>query len=170
MAQLKRILVPTDFSPTSDIAFNYALDMAARYGATLHVLHVLEDLRYATMYPDGYFVELAALREQLSEEAGARLATAAAQCTAVQVVATTDVEVGRPDQVIVEQATSRGTDLIVMGTHGRSGFAHLMLGSVAERVLRTAPCPVLIVRDTSRTADIIAAEAVTRSQVGFQPA
>jgi hypothetical protein len=52
-----------------------------------------------------------------------------------------------------------------MGTHGRGGFAHLMLGSVAERVLRTAPCPVLTVRDSSRAADAIAAEAVRKRQV-----
>jgi universal stress protein A len=169
MAQLKRILLPTDFSPTSDIAFNYALDMAARYGATIHLLHVVDDARYATAYPDGFFIELPELRKQLSEAADERLTTAAARSADVNVIATTGVIAGRPAQVIVEQATTRGTDLIVMGTHGRSGFAHLMLGSVAERVLRTAPCPVLVVRDTSRTADIIAAEAVTRRQVEFQP-
>ena len=88
----------------------------------------------------------------------------AVRCAALPVPATIEVAVGRPARVIIETATNRGTDLIVMGTHGRSGVAHLVLGSVAERVVRTAPCAVLTVRDTSRIADAIATESLTRTK------
>jgi nucleotide-binding universal stress UspA family protein len=164
------MLVPTDFSPASDIAFTYAVDMAVRQGCSIHLLHIIDDASFATAYPDGFYVELPGLRAQLIGEATGRLEEKAAKCMAAGVTATTEVAVGRPARAIVEEATSRGTDLIVMGTHGRSGFAHLVLGSVAERVVRTAPCPVLTVRDTSRIADVIAAEAVARRQAEQQPA
>ena len=162
MSRVKRLLVPTDFSPTSDIAFRYALDMAARNGASIHLLHVIEDGSFAAAYPDGLFVELPGLREQLIRDAQKRLDQTAKDCAAANVVATSQVIVGQPAACINAEANTRGSDLIVMGTHGRTGFAHLMLGSVAERVLRSAQCPVLTVRDSSRVADIIAAEAVTK--------
>jgi nucleotide-binding universal stress UspA family protein len=165
MSRVKRLLVPTDFSPTSGIAFNYALDMAAREKASLHLLHVIEDASFAAAYPDGLYVEFPGMREQLTGEAQKRLDAVADACAAAEVEVTTQVLVGRPSECITGEANTRGSDLIVMGTHGRGGFAHLMLGSVAERVLRTAQCPVLIVRDTSRAADIIAADAVTRRQM-----
>jgi universal stress protein A len=164
MSRVKRLLVPTDFSPTSDIAFNYALDMAAREGASIRLLHVIEDASFAAAYPDGLFVELPGLREKLIGQARERLDDAVKACAAMQVAATTHVLVGSPAARITGEANDCGTDLIVMGTHGRTGLAHLMLGSVAERVLRTAQCPVLTVRDSSRTADIIAADAVRRRQ------
>jgi universal stress protein A len=159
MTAIKRMLVPTDFSPASDIAFLYAIDMAAREGSTLHLLHVVDEASFATAYPDGFYVELPGVRAQLSDEANAKLRDMAARCAAANVEATTEVAVGRAARVIAETATVRGTDLIVIGTHGRSGFAHLVLGSVTERVVRIAPCPVLTVRDTSRIADAIAAQA-----------
>jgi universal stress protein A len=162
MTAIKRMLVPTDFSAASDIAFLYAIDMAAREGSTLHLLHVVDEASFATAYPDGFYVELPGVRAQLSDEANAKLRDMAARCAAANVEATTEVAVGRAARVIAETATARGTDLIVIGTHGRSGFAHLVLGSVTERVMRIAPCAVLTVRDTSRLADAIAAEAAAR--------
>jgi nucleotide-binding universal stress UspA family protein len=164
MSEIKRMLVPTDFSPASDIAFNYALDMARRQGASLHLLHVIDDASFATAYPDGFYVELPGLRAQLTDEAKRRLEAMTSRCETLGVTASVEVAIGRPARIVTEVAAFRGTDLIVMGTHGRSGFAHLVLGSVAERVVRTAPCAVLTVRDTSRIADSIAAEAVTRRQ------
>jgi hypothetical protein len=73
-------------------------------------------------------------------------------CIAARVTTTTHAQVGQPSRTIVDVAKSRGTDPIVMGTHGRSGFAHFVLGSVAARVVRTAPCAVLTVREASRVA------------------
>jgi nucleotide-binding universal stress UspA family protein len=163
MPGIKRMLVPTDFSPTSDMAFNYAVDLAAREGSSLQALHVIDDGSLATAYPDGFYVELPGLRAQLTEEAERRLDEMVARCTARGVTATKAVKVGRPAPLIVDTATTCGTDLIVMATHGRTGFAHLMLGSVAERVLRVAPCPVLTVRDTARVSDALA-EAVVHQE------
>lgn len=164
MSEIRRMLVPTDFSPASDIAFDYAIDMAARQRASVHLLHVIDDASFATAYPDGFYIELPGLRVQLTEEAAKRLEEMAARAAAAEVPATIEVAVGRPARIVIQVAKDRGIDLIVMGTHGRSGFAHLVLGSVAERVVRTAPCAVLTVRDTSRIADAIAAEAVARRQ------
>jgi len=149
MSRVKRLLVPTDFSATSEIAFNYALDMAARDGASIHLLHVIEDASFAAAYPDGLYVELPGLRDQLIGEAQKRLDAVAAVCAAAKVEAATQVIVGRPSDAITAEANTRGTDLIVMGTHGRGGLAHLLLGSVAERVVRSAACPVLIVRPSA---------------------
>jgi universal stress protein A len=159
MPAIKRMLVPTDFSAASDLAFTYALDMASRVGAAVRLLHVIDDASFATAYPDGFYVESPGLRAQLIEEATKRLESRAAKCAAAGIDATVEVAVGRPARVIADTAINRGTDLIVMGTHGRSGFAHLVLGSVAERLVRTAPCPVLTVRDTARVADTLATSA-----------
>ena len=160
MPDIKRVLMPTDFSPASDIAFRYALDLAGNQHATLHLLHVIEESSFAAAYPDGFYVEPPGLRAQVIDEAILRLKEMLAACVTARVTSTTEVQVGRPSRTIVDIAKSRGTDLIVMGTHGRSGVAHFVLGSVAERVVRTAPCAVLTVRETSRVADLVADEAL----------
>jgi nucleotide-binding universal stress UspA family protein len=168
MPSIKSILVPTDFSPASDIAFRYGLDMAVTQGSAIHLIHALDDVSFATAYPDGLYVELPGLREQLVADATKRLQSMVAEGAAAGIAATAQTVVGRPARMIVEVAKARASDLIVMGTHGRGGFAHMVLGSVAERVVRTAPCAVLTVRDSSHTADVVA-EEVTRAH-GAQPA
>lgn len=160
MPQIKRILVPTDFSYTSDLAVEYAIDLARKFGASIHVLHVVEDVNFTTVYPDGFFAELPTLRAQLMSQAQSRIAETASRCATANVTVTTQVTDGRPTPVITEIAALRGTELIVMGTHGRGGVAHMVMGSVAERVVRTAPCPVFTVRDTMRVADAITASVV----------
>lgn len=170
MAQIKRMLVPTDFSPASDLALEYAVDMAFRCGASIHLLHVLEDPVLTTAYPDGYFVELPDLLKQMTEDAERRLRDAAKMCATANVDATTQVIIGRPARSIAQEAADRGVDLIVMGTHGRGGFAHLVLGSVAERILRIAPCPVLTVRETKQITEAPKAEASARSLPTAMPA
>ena len=164
MPEFKRILLPTDFSATSEIAFNYVLDLAPRKASSVHLLHVIDDASVATAYPDGFYVELPGIRAQLAQEATRRLEEMVECCAGRGVAATASVGVGRPATLILETATNSGTDLIVMGTHGRTGLAHLMLGSVAERVLRVAPCPVLTLRDTARVADLLAADTVHQQQ------
>src|SRR5215207_2649995 len=104
MSRIKRMLVPTDFSPTSDIAFNYALDMAAREGASVRLLHVIEDASFAAAYPDGLFVQLPGLREKLVDEARKRLEDAVKTCAAAQVIATSEVLVGAPASCITGEA------------------------------------------------------------------
>ena len=161
MTEIQRILVPTDFSPASDIALQYAIDMAPRLGSQIDLLHVVDDASFAAASPDGLLFEVPGIRQRLIQDAAIRLKESVDRCNAAGLVTTDEVVVGKPARIIAQAATSRGTDLIVMGTHGRGAFAHLVLGSVAERVVRTAPCAVLTVRDSSQIADVLAAEVAT---------
>jgi universal stress protein A len=168
MPPIKSILVPTDFSPASDIAFRYAVDLAVTQDSAVHVIHAVDEASLAAAYADGLYVEPRGLREQLVAEANRRLQPMVALCVATGVAATSETVVGGPARMIADVARRRASDLIVMGTHGRGGFAHLLLGSVAERVVRTAPCAVLTVRDSSATADAVAEAAVAAH--GVHPA
>jgi nucleotide-binding universal stress UspA family protein len=141
------VLVATDFSPTSVHALDYARMLAHRFDAPLHLLHVVEDPVVAAAWSEAYAVDVAGLRARLILEAEGRIK---AQADALgDITVTTEVLVGSPARAIVGAAADRGAGLIVMGTHGRSGVTHWLLGSVAERVVRTAPCPVLTVRDAA---------------------
>jgi universal stress protein A len=157
MLAIRRILVPTDFSPASDLAVDYAVGMARRYGGTVEVLHIVDETSLATALSQVLGTDWPDLRDRLIREAERQLAEVRAKCALAQVSASSHVLTGQAARAIAERAINSGADLIVMGTHGRSGVAHLVLGSVAERVLRIAPCPVLVVRDTRRVADILAA-------------
>jgi len=146
MTRISRILVPTDFSATADAALDYAFGLAARFGASLQLLHVLDDpFVFEGMSAEAYIAETPALRTAMLEDARERLRHRAAP-REDGVPIETEVLFGHGARTIAEYAAERGVDLIVMGTHGRTGFAHLMVGSVAERLVRTAPCPVLTVR------------------------
>lgn len=159
MSRITRLLVPTDFSAVSDNALNQAIELAASNGASVHLLHVIDNAVFTAVYPDAVFVELPGVLERVTEDAETRLKEAAKTCAACKVPATTRVVIGPPAACIGEEAAAAGSDLIVMGTHGRGGVAHFVLGSVAERVLRTAQCPVLTVRDLARTPAAPAAKA-----------
>ncbi len=132
MSHITRLLVPTDFSSTSEAAVRYAIDIAPP-GAAVHLMHVIDDMSLTAAYPDGFFVELPGLREQLIEEAQRQLIDAARHASGTNLTITTEALVGRPVPAIVQTATVRNADLIVVGTHGRTGVAHVLLGSVAER-------------------------------------
>jgi nucleotide-binding universal stress UspA family protein len=163
MSQVQRILVPTDFSETSDLATDYAIDMAFRYGASIRFIHALDDLNYLAVYPEGY-VDVPSLRIHLEIEAQERLGALVKRCKANHVEAEGIVLSGRPAGVIVDEAAAHQIDLVVMGTHGRTGVAHMVMGSVAERVVRIAPCPVLTVRSNVQRAVKVAADATARHQ------
>ena len=148
MIVLKKVLVATDFSEPSDAALAYGRELAFTFGAQLVVAHVAENtLTRGFGGGDGFvFVDPALQR---SVEAGARrqLETLISdedreQLYAAAVVLTSNV----PAHAITEYAKEAAVDLIVLGTHGRGAVAQLLMGSVAERVVRTAPCPVLTVR------------------------
>jgi nucleotide-binding universal stress UspA family protein len=139
--------VPTDFSDTSDAALEAARDFAAAHGASLHLLHVFEDIYAATAFaPEVYGVVPLEVRQSALEAARKALAARILPDDEARFRVTTEIVTGNPGRSIVEQAVVLGADLIVMGTHGRSGVVHLLLGSVTEKVIRTAPCPVLTVR------------------------
>jgi len=155
-----RILVPTDFSEPSDAALEYAATLAGRLGASLHLLHVFEDpyLSGGAFAAEMYAPIPADLRDTLLTEAKKQLEDRLAKLAADRFQATADVYTGPTARAIADYAKANDLDLIVMGTHGRGGMAHLLLGSVAERVVRTAPCPVLTVRTATATVpEIVAA-------------
>jgi universal stress protein A len=146
MVRITRILVPTDFSAAADAALDYAYELVGKFGASLEILHVLDHpLVVDGMAGEAYVSEAPTLRTAMLLEAQERLRHRATPGAGVPPVHT-EVLFGYGARTIAEYAAERGVDLIVMGTHGRTGFAHLLLGSVAERLVRTAPCPVLTVR------------------------
>jgi nucleotide-binding universal stress UspA family protein len=146
----KRILVPMDFSAPSDAALEYARSVAARYGASLHLVHVAED-PYRAFYSAEVFVpEIEGLREEILSDTEKRLKGRLRAADVTDFGATANSVIGTPAGSIVEYAGGHDIDLIVMGTHGRGGMSHLLMGSVAERVVRTAPCPVLTVREAPK--------------------
>jgi nucleotide-binding universal stress UspA family protein len=140
----RRILVPTDFSAPSDVALDCARRIAAGFAASVHLLHVLAEVPgtsgtgpelFVTEGPEAHSMRLIDARDRLTHRITAD--------DRVALRATTEVIFGSPAQIIVDFAADNHFDLIVMGTHGRTGMAHLLVGSVAERVVRTAGCPVL---------------------------
>jgi len=133
---INKILLPIDFSVPAERAAGYAATLARSLGASIHLVHVLEDVTQPTRYEDS--------RSKLLALA-ASLAPAAARTSV-------EVRSGRPATAIIDAAIDYGCDLIVMATHGRSGVSHLVLGSVAEEVIRHARCPVLAVRQSGAAA------------------
>ena len=141
---IKRILVPTDFSPHAEAALAYASDLAAAVGASVHLLHVVEDPLAAGAWSAAmYTAEIAGLQVNLVRDAEQRLREYAADHRGT---GGTEVRSGNVAKTVLDVARERAIDLIVMGTHGRTGLAHAVMGSVAERVVRLAPCPVLTLR------------------------
>ena len=144
-----KILVPLDFEAPSLHALDYAKDLSQRFGASLQVLHVIPNpylpSAYLPLVTDIPIISPSSL-EDLAQEARKRLEEVLPKAAREALRATTSIKVGDARTVILEHANEQQIDLIVMGTHGRKGAAHLLLGSVAERIVRAAPCPVLTVR------------------------
>jgi universal stress protein A len=145
---ITKILVPMDFSPHAERAFSYATTLAQRFGASLGLVHVVEDPYVTGAWSAEIFVpDVGGILEQLTAGAEQQLATLRQSAIALGLAVETAVRSGRPAQAILEHAKDGGFDLIVMGTHGRTGLSHVVMGSVAERVVRKAPCPVLTVHE-----------------------
>jgi nucleotide-binding universal stress UspA family protein len=155
-----RILVPTDFSAPSHAALTLAKRMAATSGASLHLLHVLEDSMTTAAATLGVYAPMAELREKWLEGARSLLSTQLTPEEQASFRSTGVVIFGTPARTIVEHAKTNGIDLIVMGTHGRGAVEHMLMGSVAERVVRAATCPVLTVRDNGTVRAATAMTAV----------
>jgi nucleotide-binding universal stress UspA family protein len=149
MIALKRVLVPTDFSEASTIALLYGKAFAQNFQASLHILHVIEErtLAYGELISGSVPpLDLPAILDQIEKGARDRLSQVLTEAEREQFQAELVTVVGSPFLEIVRYAKAQDIDLIVMGTHGRGPIAHLLMGSVAERVVRKAPCPVLTVR------------------------
>lgn len=142
IVNIRKILVPTDFTIFSDQAVDYAAMVATRFDAKILLVHVIEPLTYSvtdTIQVVDHFVALKTIAEPILDNLQKKLLKKGLQ-------AETIILKGNPYLEIVEKASKAGVDLIIMGTHGRTGLKHLLMGSVAERVVRLAPCPVLVVR------------------------
>jgi nucleotide-binding universal stress UspA family protein len=151
MKPFKKILVPVDFSACSGEAVHAAAELAQRYDAELAIVHVFEPIMYTT--PDGNpFLVPGQVEGLLADYAKAlERAKGEAQAAGAKRVRAEELQ-GFAAPEIVAYATRGGCDLIVIGTHGRTGFKHALLGSVAEKVVRTAPCPVLTIRSSQQPA------------------
>jgi len=149
---IKTILVPTDFSDNSESALDYAVALATQFKAALHLVHVCQIPSPATAAMDGMIVSLSEWESELRMAAEAAMAKLVARIPGVPV--STEIAVGNPPAGIVTAAVERGVDLIVMGTHGRGPLMHFVMGNVAERVVRMAPCPVLTVRQPTLGATL----------------
>jgi universal stress protein A len=161
---VQHVLVPIDFSNTADRALEYALALAQQLQARLTLLHVLHltPLAMGDMTTGVPVTALDALEteaHQLLQASLDRVQHAGLQgdCLLVQ---------GTPTHTIVETAGEQEVDLIIMGTHGRTGLAHVLLGSVAEHVIRQAPCPVLVMR---KTMDVPDTSATSEDALPEQP-
>ena len=139
----KRVLHPTDFSPAAEPAFRYALDVAKRHGAVLILLHVVEPL--SPFADEIYIAVKAAAREAAEAAARTHFDALLVRAKAAEVPAADVLRYGRAADEIAAAAATEHADLIVMGTHGRQGLRRLVLGSVAQQVVATAPCPVVTV-------------------------
>jgi nucleotide-binding universal stress UspA family protein len=141
----KKILVPTDFSESAKYALPFAIDLAEKYGADLQLLHVVEpiampvDFAWGTYsYPD--------IEKQLSGHVEKTLESIIAEQIPENLKVISAIAHGKSWREIITFARANEIDLIVMATHGMSGFSHALYGSTAEKVIRKAPCPVLTVR------------------------
>lgn len=145
MRSVQKILVPLDFSAQSAEALRYAADLARRYDATLTLAHVYQVVNYAAA--EGFRLytpeQLTSLLDELHQQLRAAEAEARGLgCERLELVTLQ----GDPFTELLAVARKDDFDMIVMGTHGRTGFKHALLGSIAEKLVRTAPCPVLTVR------------------------
>jgi nucleotide-binding universal stress UspA family protein len=149
MIKLKRLLLPTDFSESARNAFTYALSLAREYEAELHLLHVIEIL------PAGYTSELfpgamSKVMEEIGGYARNEMARLAAEASAQGRIPREHVAQGKPAAEILRVAREAEIDLIVIGVHGRGALSHALFGSTTEKIVRRAPCPVLICRQFER--------------------
>ena len=147
--RLKRILVPTDFSDSAEHALKYAVRLGKPFKANIFVLHVFHLQEYLALLSDRDQTDAGAASEVLEaakNRAGNKLEELVRRSEDKEVALLPILLVGVPFEEIVRYAAERDVDLIVMPTHGRTGVAHLLLGSTSERVISHSVCPVLVVR------------------------
>ena len=151
MVVLKRILVATDFGEAAAVALTYGRDLARTFGASLDVVHVCDNVIARGFGVDGFTVDYSNLQGEIEASARKHLDALLDDEDRAMLKAKPVLLIsGAPAIAIVEYAKRLQADLILLGTHGRGAVAHFLMGSVAERVVRLAPCPVLTVRHPER--------------------
>lgn len=143
LGQIRRVLVPVDFSENCRKAVTYAHAFARQFGAKLNFLHVIQ-VNYA--YGEFGAIDFSALEREMRVGAQKELAALVSSAESTGLSAESQVREGSPAKVIADVAREAGADLIIISTHGYTGLRHVLMGSIAEHVVRYAPCPVLVVR------------------------
>ncbi|MBI3849938.1 MAG: universal stress protein [Verrucomicrobia bacterium] len=151
--KLKKILVPVDFSDCSNKALHYAIPFARQFDAELILLHVVQP--YVPV-PEMPTIDIGLLQSQMRGSGEKELKTLQRK-VAGEVSSEIAVRVGTPYMEIIKAVKELDVDLVILATHGRTGLAHVFLGSTAERVVRHAGCPVLVVRERER--DFVATQS-----------
>jgi universal stress protein A len=143
-----KILCPVDFSEFTDEILEYALDITKKYNAELHLIHVIPNLNYFTPYESFFTPEnLIVVEKNMETEVNKDFDNIIKK---IDIPVKKVIRTGAAFVEIIDYVRTESIDLIIMGTHGRTGLEHILIGSVAERVIRKAPCPVLTVRPKSR--------------------
>jgi nucleotide-binding universal stress UspA family protein len=148
MPKIQKIVCPVDFSNCAQQALNYATELAKQFDAELSIVHAYEDpAAYVTPMPmSGYVGPGAELLLELRKQLEVRLAQTTEDVKKQGVRVSSELLEGAPYRVVLDWAKEYGADLIVVGTHGHTGLTHALLGSVTERIVRMAHCPVLTIR------------------------
>ena len=146
MINLKKILLPTDFSPFADHALTYAVSFAKEYDAKLYILHVIEDLAHVSYFEVFQVPMPANFIQDVEASAKAQIDKLLARDTLADIDKECVIRRGVPFVEILRAAAALEVDMIIIATHGRSGLKQMFFGSTAEKVVRKAPCPVLSIR------------------------
>jgi nucleotide-binding universal stress UspA family protein len=149
---IRSILVPIDFSVHSKNALKYAVPLAEKFGASLHLVYVVEPTIYPADLGFGQVV-LPGVEEELREKGEGELDALMRREIGSRLKATTAVRTGNPHQEILREAEEKGVDLIVVATHGHSGVEHMLFGSTADRIVRRSKVPVLTIRPATAEAE-----------------
>ncbi len=146
MIQMKKILCPVDFSENAEHALKYAASFADKFDAELHLVHVLQDFVAMVPEPGLAYPPPGNFMEEMLEAAEKHMARLPESIGIEIPNVVRETRQGPPFLEIIRYAKENDIDMIVMGTHGRSGLVHMLLGSTAEKVVRKSPCPVLTIR------------------------
>ncbi len=143
MYKFSNILLPTDFSDNFEIALNYGKEMAKSIGSTLHLLHTVETIIVPSEVVFAPHAKIVDIENQIKEYAENKLKEISDELESEGFNVKSSITEGKPDEEIVKYAEENNIDLICIAAHGKSGIEHFLLGSTTEKVLRTAPCPVI---------------------------
>lgn len=149
MLTVQKILCPVDFSEPSLAGLAASVDLAGKFGASIEVLYVLPILPPQPIDPN-YSFQVPEYEILLQQDAETRLAALVKETVPAEIKSTSTVVHGSAGKEIVKYAEEAKVDLIVIASHGHSGWHHLVMGSVAEKVIRHSPCPVFVVRETRK--------------------
>jgi universal stress protein A len=151
-SEMSRILVPIDFSDHSKKALNYAISFAGKFNSELILVYVVEPTIYPADFSFGQ-IAVPSIENELRERGKAELDNLANTLVSESTPVKTIVRTGKPYLEIIKTAEEEGIDIIIIATHGHSGVEHLLFGGTTEKVVRKAPCPVLIVRPVEKSKE-----------------